>query len=126
MSGATTQVTAYGQSVASIYSIQPTLNNGLAVTVPAGAYFNSDGTVVYANGNRVYGENVVISKPAFTRGDVDGNGSVGISDVSALIDYMLSGDATDINLSAADCDESGGVNIADVSALIDYLLSGSW
>ena len=62
----------------------------------------------------------------FIRGDVDDNGSVGISDVSAIIDYLLSNDASDINLNAADCDESGGVNIADVSALIDYLLSGSW
>jgi hypothetical protein len=63
---------------------------------------------------------------AVLRGDVDGSGTVGISDVSALIDYLLSSDATDIDLTAADADLSGSVGIADVSALIDYLLSGAW
>ncbi|MBE6317000.1 MAG: hypothetical protein E7078_10245 [Bacteroidales bacterium] len=61
-----------------------------------------------------------------TRGDVNGDGSVNISDVTALIDYLLSGNASGINLSAADCDQSGSINISDVTALIDYLLSGSW
>ena len=126
VSGASTQVIAYGQSVASIYSIQPTLNNGLAVTAPAGAYFNSDGTVVYANGNRVYGENVVISKPTALRGDVDGDGEVAIADVSKLIDYLLSGNSSGVNLQAADCDNDGEVSISDVSKLIDYLLTGNW
>lgn len=65
-------------------------------------------------------------QPQFTRGDVDGSGSVGIADVSALIDYLLSNDASDIDVLAADCDESGEIGIADVSALIDYLLAGTW
>ena len=60
------------------------------------------------------------------RGDVDGNGTVGISDVSALIDYLLSGDASEINLENAEVSGDGLININDVSALIDYLLSGSW
>ena len=60
------------------------------------------------------------------RGDVDGNGSVGISDVSALIDYLLSGDPNGVNVANADCDQNNSVGIGDVSALIDYLLSGSW
>ena len=60
------------------------------------------------------------------RGDVDVDGSVTISDVTALIDYLLSGNASGINLSNADCDQDGNVNISDVTALIDYLLSGSW
>ena len=60
------------------------------------------------------------------RGDVDGNGLVNISDVTALIDYLLSGNTSSINLSAADCDQNDQVNISDVTALIDYLLSGHW
>jgi len=59
-------------------------------------------------------------------GDVNGDGSVNISDVTALIDYLLSGNASGINLSGADCNQDGSVNIADVTALIDYLLSGTW
>ena len=64
--------------------------------------------------------------PSFLRGDVDNNGEVKIADVTALINYLLSGDASAINLLAADCDENGEVKIADVTTLINYLLSGSW
>ena len=60
------------------------------------------------------------------RGDVDGDGQVKISDVTALINYLLSGDASSINLQAADCDQDGNIKISDVTALINYLLSGSW
>lgn len=60
------------------------------------------------------------------RGDVNGDGEVRINDVTALIDYLLSGDGSSINLSAADCNQDHDVRINDVTALIDYLLSGSW
>ena len=60
------------------------------------------------------------------QGDVDGNGSINISDVTSLIDYLLSGDASAFILTNADCDGSGNVNISDVTTLIDYLLSGNW
>jgi len=60
------------------------------------------------------------------RGDVNGDGSVNISDVTALIDYLLSGNANGISLVGADCNTDGSINISDVTALIDYLLSGSW
>ncbi len=64
--------------------------------------------------------------PSIMYGDVDKDGEVGISDVSALIDYLLTGNATDIDLAAADCDNDGEVSINDVSSLIDYLLTGAW
>jgi hypothetical protein len=51
---------------------------------------------------------------------------VNISDVTTLIDYLLSGNASGINLSGADCNQDGDVDIADVTALIDYLLSDYW
>lgn len=60
------------------------------------------------------------------RGDVDGDGSVNISDVTTLIDYLLSGNASGVNLEGADCDQDGSINISDVTALIDYLLSSTW
>ena len=60
---------------------------------------------------------------AFLRGDVNGDGHVSIADVSALIDYLLSGETAP---AGADCNQSGNVSIADVSSLIDYLLSGQW
>ena len=63
---------------------------------------------------------------AILRGDVNGDGNVNISDVTALIDYLLSGEASGIDTEAADCNQDGSINISDVTALIDYLLSGNW
>ena len=60
------------------------------------------------------------------RGDVNEDGTVNIADVTALIDYLLSGNADSINLDNADCDQDSNINIADVTALIDHLLSGTW
>ena len=57
------------------------------------------------------------------KGDVDSSGAVTIADVTVLIDYLLTGDSTGVNLLAADVDSSGVVTIADVSALIDKLLT---
>ena len=65
-------------------------------------------------------------KNAYLRGDVNGDGQVKISDVTALINYLLSGEASGINLQAADCNLDGQVKIGDVTALINYLLSGTW
>jgi hypothetical protein len=63
---------------------------------------------------------------ASQRGDVNGDGNVNISDVTALIDYLLTGNASGINLSGADSNQDGSINISDVTALIDYLLTGTW
>lgn len=60
------------------------------------------------------------------RGDANGDEQVNIADVTILIDYLLSGDASAVNLENADCNLDSSVTIADVTALIDYLLIGSW
>ena len=65
-------------------------------------------------------------KVDFLRGDVNNDGVVSVSDVTALIDYLLSGDASAINIDAADCNLDSGVTIPDVTSLIDYLLGGAW
>ena len=56
-------------------------------------------------------------------GDVDGDGTVNISDVTALIDLLLSG--VQETTAAADVDGDGVVNISDVTALIDLLLQNN-
>ena len=60
------------------------------------------------------------------RGDVNDDKDVTVADVTALIDYLLSGNTEGINLDNADCDLVDGVSVSDVTALIDYLLSGEW
>ena len=65
-----------------------------------------------------------VVEPQVIRGDVDKDGVVGIGDVAALIDYLLSGNDSIISVQNADVDLDGGVGIGDVAALIDYLLKG--
>lgn len=55
------------------------------------------------------------------QGDVDGDGKVSISDVTTLIDYVLSREP---GPSAADVDGDGMVSISDVTAMIDIILAG--
>lgn len=65
--------------------------------------------------------------PTSLRGDVNKDSYVTIADVTALINYLLNGDAASVDVEAANCNLSeDGVNISDVTALINYLLSGTW
>ena len=64
--------------------------------------------------------------PSYTRGDINDSETVDITDVTVLIDYLLAGDDTAINLDAADTNIDTFITIADVTKLIDYLLTGVW
>ena len=59
------------------------------------------------------------------KGDVNIDGRVNIADVTSLINYVLSGQADDLNLLAADMNNDGNINVADVTALINCVLSGN-
>lgn len=63
---------------------------------------------------------------SYLPGDVDGDGSVNIYDVTALVDYLLKTNPDNINTDNADCDQDGHINIYDLTTLIDYLLKGHW
>ena len=60
------------------------------------------------------------------RGDVDHDNDVDMDDLSALINYLLTGDSGGISLENADCEPSGTVNMDDLSRLINYLLTNAW
>ena len=68
----------------------------------------------------------VTAQAVAMRGDVDIDGKVSIADVTALINYLLSADATGISVEAADCDLDNDVKISDVTTLINYLLAQHW
>ena len=55
-------------------------------------------------------------------GDVDGDGEVGIADISELTDFLLYGGSTGGTLANGDADGDGQITIADITALIDILL----
>ena len=55
-------------------------------------------------------------------GDMNSDGFVNISDVTSLIDYLLSDDSSQLSTKNADVNGDGHINISDVTALIDALL----
>ena len=59
-------------------------------------------------------------KPQSTVGDIDGNGEVNMSDVTALINHILHAATYDSTL--CDIDGNGEVNVTDVTSLINILL----
>lgn len=59
-------------------------------------------------------------KPQSTVGDIDDNGEVNMSDVTALINHILH--AATYESSLCDIDGNGEVNVTDVTALINILL----
>ena len=85
-------------------------------------YYYSEGSQISLKGTSTY-TIVFPEEPEVIIGDINGDSSVTISDVTALIDYLLGG--TDINLDAADVNGDENISISDVTALIDRLLSGN-
>ena len=60
------------------------------------------------------------------RGDVNNNRDVSISDVTALINHLLTGELTSgqtFNAEAADVNRDGHITINDVTALVNFLLT---
>ena len=88
------------------------------LTIPAGAvvFYTFDEQVHELNFHYTIGGGA-----EFILGDVDGNGIVGIADVTALIDIILNG--TD-GPEAGDVDHDGILGIADVTGIIDIILGG--
>ena len=71
------------------------------------------------NGMAVYkiGRNVSTDEPPVP-GDVNGDGEVNISDISDIIDLILSGKVTD----SGDVNNDGEINITDINFVIDMIL----
>ena len=57
-------------------------------------------------------------------GDVNHDGKIAITDVAALVDYLLNGNDTNFCLICADVDQDGKIAITDVTAMIDLMLNG--
>lgn len=86
--------------------------NNILFTTPLGE------EVAFAN------ETCEVTLPAVVKpGDVNGDDRINISDVTALIDFLLSDDDSHINRENSDVNGDGKINISDVTSLIDILLT---
>lgn len=72
--------------------------------------------------NLIFKLEIIEPQQAILLGDVDDDGSIGISDVSVLIDYLLGINPAEFNALNADVDEDGDISISDVTELIDMIL----
>ena len=100
-------------------TVQVTTDGGEVITVDLD---ETTGTYSFTMPDEAVTISATFDAPAFTLGDVDRDGSVGINDVTALIDYILSHQG-DIDLMAADVTQDGQIDIADVTTIIDMILA---
>ena len=61
--------------------------------------------------------------PQPLRGDVNGDGEVGISDVNQIIAFLQGTSGEGIDLSRADVNGDGEIGLSDINAIIDIILS---
>lgn len=67
----------------------------------------------------------ILPIPTYSLGDINQDGNIDGSDVSALLEMVLSGGVTDEQVAVADINSDGAVDGSDVSALLEMVLSGS-
>ena len=61
-------------------------------------------------------------KPAFLRGDVNGDGKVTIADVTAVVSYILGQPVANFKAEAANVDGIEGITIEDAKAIVNMIL----
>jgi len=66
-----------------------------------------------------------VTAPAVNMGDVNMDGKVNISDVTTLINFLMTGEADPFDRLAADMNQSNSITIADVTLLINQLMGAN-
>ena len=94
-----------------IYKVKSLFSDGTE-----SAWSNIQEVTLFDNGPAPHG---------YELGDVDHDGKVAITDVTVLIDWLLSDGGIECCPICADVDGSQSVSISDVTELIDVLLSGN-
>ena len=68
----------------------------------------------------------VMTAPEVTKGDVNGDGKVDMSDVTDLVQYILGNPSEDFNTDAADVNGDGEIGMPDVMFIIQYTINGKF
>ena len=119
--------------------VQKNIENAYFLNAAGSHFVKADNGTV--NAFEVYADNVLESQATqlqivldeiaeqaseSIRGDVDGNGVVGMDDLTALINYLVTNETTGLDMEAANCDLIGEVDMDDLTSLIYYLVYNTW
>lgn len=136
ISGWNPAVTAYNMELTAVPNLDDFTADvtGASAVVTKSMEQNADGTYRIAisavagdlQAATCYIITATVVEPQGIVGDVDGDGVVGIADVTTLIDYILTGDQGSIIWDNSDVDGDNEISIADVTGLIDYILTGNF
>ena len=88
-------------------------------------YFTGDGSdylVTFDLNNLTFRLDVIIEEPVNSLGDVNNDGTLNVSDVTALIAYVLGSHVDLFNASNADVNGDSLFNVSDVTMLIEMVL----
>ena len=116
--GSNTVMQVSGSSCAMGGLSELVLNDGLKITEPVGGYFNNS-SVYDASGNLA----TSVTIGGNLRGDVNGDGKVNVTDVTALVNMILGVIPKDE--ARADINGDSKVNVSDVTALVNIILGVS-
>ena len=89
-------------------------------------YFTGDGSdyvFTFDADHLTFTIEVVENQPTILLGDVNGDGTLSIKDVTELINYLLAGEQPGFNAANADVNQDGKISIADVSGVISIVLN---
>ena len=100
---------------------------GCAITYPADAYISDSldyGYAIYC-GNDDFPDKIIISRLGGNRGDVNGDGSIDVADVTSLIAKVLGNPVGIFHSENADLNDDGIFDVSDVIALIKLVLNNN-
>ena len=89
-------------------------------------YFTGDGSdyvFTFDADHLTFTIEVVENQPTVLLGDVNGDGTLSIKDVTELINYLLAGEQPGFNAANADVNQDGKISISDVSGVISIVLN---
>ncbi len=89
-------------------------------------YFTGDGSdyvFTFDADHLTFTIEVVENQPTVLLGDVNGDGTLSIKDVTELINYLLAGEQPGFNAANADVNQDGKISITDVTGVISIVLN---
>ena len=89
-------------------------------------YFTGDGSdyvFTFDADNLTFTIEVVENQPTILLGDVNGDGTLSIKDVTELINYLLAGEQPGFIAANADVNQDGKISITDVTGVISIVLN---